>query len=74
MTNYIKSRPWLYRGLRTFFQAFIGTVAAQMVIASEGELNEKIFLSILVSALAAGLAAVMNLGEKNKEEVQENDE
>ena len=67
MTNYIKERPWLYRGLRTFFQAFIGTVAAQLVVTSESELNQKILLSILVSSLAAGLAAVMNLGEKSDE-------
>ena len=67
MANYIKERPWLYRGLRTFFQAFIGTVAAQLVVASESELNQKILLSVLVSALAAGLAAVMNLGEENDE-------
>ena len=67
MANYIKERPWLYRGLRTFFQAFIGTVAAQLVVASESELNQKILLSVLVSALAAGLAAVMNLGEESDE-------
>ena len=67
MTNYIKERPWLYRGLRTFFQAFIGTVAAQLVVASESEFNQKILLSVLVSALAAGLAAVMNLGEEKDE-------
>ena len=67
MANYIKERPWLYRGLRTFFQAFIGTIAAQLVVASESELNQKILLSVLVSALAAGLAAVMNLGEENNE-------
>lgn len=63
MMDYIKSRPWLYRGLRTFFQAFLSTIAAQFVLITESEINEKIIMSVVVSSLAAGLSAVMNLSE-----------
>ncbi len=63
MMDYIKSRPWLYRGLRTFFQAFLSTVAAQFMLITESEINEKIIMSVVVSSLAAGLSAVMNIKE-----------
>lgn len=67
MINYIKSKPWLYRGLRTFLQSFLSTLAAQFVLITESELNEKFIMSIVVSSMAAGLSAVMNLkeGEEN---------
>jgi len=63
MIEYIKSRPWLYRGLRTSFQAFLSTLAGQFVLVTENDINEKLVMSAVVSSLAAGLSAVMNLGE-----------
>lgn len=66
MTEYIKSRPWLYRGLRTFFQAFLSALAGQFMLVNESGLDEKLILSAVVSAMAAGLSAVMNLSEEAK--------
>lgn len=63
MTEYIKSRPWLYRALRTFFQAFLSTLAGQFMLMTENSADEKLIMSAVVSSLAAGLAAVMNSGE-----------
>lgn len=61
--EFIKSRPWLYRGIRTFFQAFLSTFAGQVILVEQGEFNEKLIFSVLVSSMAAGLAALMNAGE-----------
>lgn len=63
MSEYIKARPWLYRGMRTFLQAFLSTLAGQFMLVTETDLNEKLIMSAVVSSLAAGLSAVMNLGE-----------
>ncbi|MBR2315341.1 MAG: hypothetical protein IKA56_01730 [Clostridia bacterium] len=63
MSEYIKSRPWLYRGMRTFLQAFLSTLAGQFMLVTESNLNEKLIMSAVVSSLAAGISAVMNLGE-----------
>ncbi|MDD6022291.1 MAG: hypothetical protein ACI4GA_03830 [Acutalibacteraceae bacterium] len=65
MTDFIKSRPWLYRALRTFFQAFLSTMAGQLMLVRETGLDEKLIMSVLVSSMAAGLSAVMNLNEEN---------
>lgn len=62
MRDYIKSRPWLYRGIRTFFQAFLSTFAGQILLVQQGGLDEKLIFSVLVSSMAAGLAALMNTG------------
>ena len=67
MKEYIKSRPWLYRSLRTFFQTFLSTVAGQFMIMTETDFNSKLIFSSIVSALAAGLSAVMNISETGKE-------
>lgn len=63
MIEYIKARPWLYRGLRTYFQAFLSSLAGQFMLITETGLDEKLVLSAVVSSMAAGLSAVMNLGE-----------
>lgn len=65
MIEFIQSRPWLYRGLRTFFQAFLSTLAGQVILVEQGEMNEKLIFSVLVSSMAAGLAALMNAGESS---------
>ncbi len=66
MIEYIKSKPWLYRGLRTFFQAFLSSLAGQFMLVNESGIDEKLILSAVVSSMAAGLSAVMNLSEVSK--------
>ncbi len=70
MVAYIKARPWLYRGLRTFLQAFLSTLAGQLLLVESGEINEKLIFSLLVSSMAAGLAALMNVDVSEKTESQ----
>lgn len=61
MIEFIKSRPWLYRGLRTFLQAFLSTLTGQLLLVAESGIDEKLIFSVLVSSMAAGLAAIMNV-------------
>lgn len=67
MIDMIKENEWLYRSLRTFFQAFVSTLAAQLMLASERDFDKKLLFSVLVSSLAAGLAALMNAGVREGE-------
>ena len=69
MREYIKSRPWLYRGIRTFFQAFLSTFAGQIILVQSGGLDEKIIFSVLVSSMAAGLAALMNTDSEGSDNI-----
>ncbi len=69
MREYIKSRPWLYRGIRTFFQAFLSTFAGQILLVQQGGLDEKLIFSVLVSSMAAGLAALMNTGGESSDNI-----
>ena len=68
MIEYIKEREWLYRPLRTFFQAFVSTMCAQLMLSGDRELDKKLLFSVLVSSLSAGLSAVMNLPVQGSEE------
>lgn len=69
MREYIKSRPWLYRAIRTFFQAFLSTFAGQILLVQQGGLDEKLIFSVLVSSMAAGLAALMNTGSESSDNI-----
>ena len=69
MREYIKSRPWLYRGIRTFFQAFLSTFAGQILLVQQGGLDEKLIFSVLVSSMAAGLAALMHTGGESSDNI-----
>lgn len=60
MINYIRENEWLYRSLRTFFQAFVSTVCAQLMLGSEMQFDKKLIFSVITSSFAAGLSAVMN--------------
>lgn len=66
MTDFIKARPWLYRGLRTFFQAFLSTLAGQLLLVDQSGIDEKLIFSVIVSSMAAGLAALMNTDSASK--------
>lgn len=68
----LKGHPWLYRALRTFVQTALGVLAAAVAEAS-GMLGELDMEAVVVMAVATGLAAVMNLGEKAEEEAKDND-
>jgi hypothetical protein len=55
---------WKKRALRTFFQAFAGTVATQLTAYQGQELTKTIVISVIASAVAGGISAVMNLKEE----------
>lgn len=50
----------LYRALRTFFQAFIGVIAAAVAQAS-GVVEDINIQAVIVLAVSTGLAALMNM-------------
>lgn len=59
-------KNWLARALRTFLQAAVGFASANVVIYFtniEQSQTESAFLGLLTAAVAAGLAAVMNMKE-----------
>ena len=56
-------KPWIKRAARTFFQAFAGIFAAQLTAYQGQELTKTILISLLASAVASGISAVMNLKE-----------
>jgi hypothetical protein len=67
----MKAASWkdtIKRAGRTFFQAFAGYVAANIVTATTGITDfgvlKTALIGIAMSAIAAGLAAVMNLPAK----------
>lgn len=49
------------RALRTFAQAFFGMLSTQIVVYQSQELTKTIWISIIASALAGGISALMNL-------------
>ncbi|MDO5015300.1 MAG: hypothetical protein Q4E28_05045 [Clostridia bacterium] len=60
----------IYRAVRTFFQAFIGAVIANIGFYLSGVDNKKALISAVLSLIgcgvAAGIAAVMNPNKKEK--------
>jgi hypothetical protein len=56
-------RVWQKRSLRTFLQAFAGVVASQLLAYQGQELTKTVVTSLVASAIASGVAAVMNLNE-----------
>lgn len=63
----MKVKVWMKRAARTFLQSFAGTFTTGLVAAVSGvsDLNtlKVALISLGASAVAAGLAAVMNLNE-----------
>ena len=57
-------KNWQKRALRTFMQAFAGTIATQLTVYQGQELTKSIVISLLASAIASGISAVMNLNEE----------
>lgn len=61
MKDFPKRHPAIYRALRTFFQAFVGVVAAAITAAS-GVVEDVQWQAVIVLAVSTALAAVMNMG------------
>ena len=61
MKDFAKKHPALYRAIRTFFQAFVGVVAAAITAAS-GVVEDVEWQAVIVLAVSTALAAVMNMG------------
>lgn len=62
------------RTLRTFLQVVVAYLAANLCVVdftAEGEVLTSALIGLLVSALAAGLAAVMNLEKPATEVIEE---
>lgn len=57
-------KNWEKRALRTFFQTFAGTIATQLTAMQGQELTKTIVISVVASAVAGGISAVMNLQEE----------
>lgn len=75
------TKTTLKRALRTFLQAVIGFVATtgvSVMISNDYRLTENLVFGLIGSALAAGIAAIMNLEEVNQilddEEIESDEE
>ena len=65
------------RALRTFLQAAVSYIAVNLCVvdfSSEGEVLTSALIGLGASALAAGIAAVMNMEKSEAEEVDEESE
>lgn len=60
-----------FRTIRTFVQAFIGTVIADLAYFADAETIDKryIIVTIIIPAISAGLSAIMNLEEGSENDV-----
>ena len=57
-------KEWQKRALRTFIQAFSGVIATQLLAYQGQELSKTVVISLVASAVASGISAVMNLNEE----------
>lgn len=68
MTKEITAKECLIRAMRTFIQAALGYVVANgtavLMGAYEADMVKSAFMGLFVSAVAAGLAAIMNIPRK----------
>ena len=56
-----------YRALRTFLQAFIPALAVGIVEA-DGSITRGAIITLIVPAISAGIAAVMNLEKEDSDD------
>lgn len=68
------TKETLKRAMRTFLQAAIGYIVAYVsaISFSDKENIKPQVISLIASAVAAGIAALMNLTQNHKEEDTEN--
>lgn len=62
-------KEWLRRAVRTFGQAFAGVIVAELAAGVDITDTKGLLTLVIGPALAAGMAAVMNMGIKNESEV-----
>lgn len=62
-------KKWYVRGLRTFLQAFVSSIAITFSAYSVTDLDslKSVAMSGLISALAGGISAVMNWADEKRE-------
>lgn len=68
----MKMKEWARRALRTFFQTAVGYLVAAVPFIDYGQEKSTIkaaLIGIAVSAVAAGISAVMNLNEGSGDNV-----
>ncbi len=68
LTSFLKKEP-IKRAVRTFGQAAVGYIVANLVVvdfSSGKDVVKSALIGLGVSALAAGLSAVMNLQKKEE--------
>lgn len=63
MIQKIKSNEPLYRALRTFIQAVVGYLTAQVMVTGFDNFDKKAIITLIASAISAGISAVMNLNK-----------
>ncbi len=60
----IINKEWLYRAIRTFIQAFIGSVVAiapTIDYSSSDDVLKSALITLIISSVSAGISAVMNM-------------
>lgn len=63
------NKKWLKRAYRTFFQTVIGYITVNIAIvdfSSSKDVLKSTLIGLGVSAIAAGISAVMNLKEESE--------
>lgn len=69
----MKTKEWVRRSARTFFQAFAGMVSATLVASVTGisdiDTLKTALIGVVASGIAAGIAAIMNYQKEESEEV-----
>lgn len=60
MKEFWKKHQWLYRAMRTFFQAAIGVIAA-IIAGASGIVEDVNWQAAIVLAVSTGAAALMNM-------------
>lgn len=61
MKEFFQKHEWLYRAMRTFFQAAVGVVASAVATAC-GVVDDVNWQAVIVLAVSTGAAALMNMG------------
>ena len=70
-------KEWLYRALRTFGQAMLGYLAANLLaVVTEADVSDptglvNTLMGLFAAGVAAGLAALMNLSKKEDKPLDE---
>lgn len=61
-------KTWIKRAVRTFVQTAVGTFATGIAAGFELSNWKTYVITLAASAISAGMAAVMNMKEENKDE------